>query len=263
MIPLRDTIRPRRFPVVNTGLIVINVLVFLGEFVMGDARLSTFIAEWGLVPARFWEGGMLDRWWPVFTAMFLHAGWWHLISNMLTLYIFGDNVEDRLGKVRYLLFYLFSGLAASLAHLVAYSTSEIPTVGASGAIAGVLGAYILFFPRARVVTLVPIFYFARLVQLPAVFYLGFWFVSQLFNGLFALAAVDIMQAGGVAWWAHIGGFVFGLAAAKLLAPRMPEPQVTYYTPTSTYQPPTYTPPTYSRRSPSSRRDYQAWWEDEN
>jgi membrane associated rhomboid family serine protease len=138
---------------------------------------------------------------------------------MLALYIFGDNVEDRLGPLRYIFFYLFSGLAASAAHLVAYRGSTLPTIGASGAIAGVLGAYLMLYPQARVLTLVPIFYFIRIVEIPALIYLGFWFVSQLFNGLFALAAADVFQSGGVAWWAHIGGFVFGLAVIRLICPR--------------------------------------------
>ena len=220
MIPLRDTIPARRFPVVNTAFIVLNALVFLLESALGPEQLEQVIWAWGLVPADFWQGGGLGRWLPLFTSIFMHGGWWHLISNMLALYIFGDNVEDRLGPLRYALFYLFSGLAASAAHLVAYSGSPIPTVGASGAIAGALGAYLILYPHARVLTLVPIFYCIRIVEIPALIYLGFWFISQLFNGLFALAAAaDVMQAGGVAWWAHIGGFVFGLAIVKLICPR--------------------------------------------
>ncbi len=219
MIPLRDTIPARRFPVINTSLIVLNVLVFLFESILSPEQLDQFIWAWGLVPQRLWEEGGLSAWLALFTSMFLHGGWWHLISNMLALYIFGDNVEDRLGPFRYLLFYLFGGLAASAAHLFAYSGSAIPTVGASGAIASVLGAYLVLFPYARVITLVPIFYFVRIVEIPALVYLGFWFLSQLLNGLFALTAVDVFQAGGVAWWAHIGGFVFGLAIVKLICPR--------------------------------------------
>jgi membrane associated rhomboid family serine protease len=220
MIPLKDTIPSRRFPIVNTALIGLNVLVFLFESILSPEQLEQFIGLCGLVPARFWQGGGLDRWWPLFASMFMHAGWWHLISNMLALYIFGDNVEDRLGPLRYLVFYLFGGLAASAAHLVAYRGSAVPTVGASGAIAGVLGAYLLLFPYARIISLVPIFYFVRIVEIPALIYLGFWFISQLFNGFFALAAVGALQsAGGVAWWAHIGGFVFGLAVVRLICPR--------------------------------------------
>jgi membrane associated rhomboid family serine protease len=225
MIPLRDTVPSRRFPVVNTAIIGLNVLVFLGESIMAPEQLDQFILRWGLVPARLWEGGSLVSWLALFTSVFMHGGWWHLISNMLALYIFGDNVEDRLGPFRYLLFYLLSGLAASAAHLVAYSGSSIPTVGASGAIAGVLGAYLVLYPHARVVTLVPIFYFIRIVELPALIYLGFWFISQLFNGFFALAAADVFSSGGVAWWAHIGGFVFGLVVIRFISPRV---SPTYY-----------------------------------
>jgi membrane associated rhomboid family serine protease len=219
MIPLRDNISARRFPIVNIAIIALNVLVFVFEDVLSPQQLQHVIELYGLVPAHFWHGGgELARWLPLFTSVFLHGGWWHLISNMLALYIFGDNVEDRLGHVRYLVFYLFSGLIAGGAHLLAYSGSSLPTVGASGAIAGVLGGYLVLFPYARVLTLVPIFFFIRIVEIPAIVYLGFWFISQLFNGLFALAAADVFQGGGVAWWAHIGGFIFGLAVARLICP---------------------------------------------
>ncbi|MFO7743473.1 MAG: rhomboid family intramembrane serine protease [Anaerolineae bacterium] len=220
MIPLRDNIPSHRFPIVNTTLIVLNVLIFLLESAfLGSDPLNRFAFTWGLVPARFWQVGGPHTWLTLFTSMFLHGGWWHLISNMLALYIFGDNIEDRVGHLRYLFFYLLSGLAAAGAHLVAYAESTLPTVGASGAIAGVLGAYLMLYPQARVLTLVPVFYFVRLIEIPAVVYLGFWFISQLFNGLFALAAADVFQSGGVAWWAHIGGFVFGLAVIRLIASR--------------------------------------------
>lgn len=218
MIPLRDNIPARRFPVVNTLLIGANVLAFLLESALSPRELEGFIATWGMVPGRFWESVGVFGVLPAFVSMFLHAGWWHLISNMLALYIFGDNVEDRLGRLRYLLFYLASGVAASAAHLVAYTNSYIPTVGASGAIAGVLGAYLVLYPRARVISLVPILFFIRIIEVPVIVYLGFWFVSQLFNGLFALTAMDVLQGGGVAWWAHIGGFVFGLAVIRLICP---------------------------------------------
>jgi len=219
MIPLRDNISARRFPIVNIAIIALNVLVFVFEDVLSPQQLQHVIELYGLVPAHFWHGGgELARWLPLFTSVFLHGGWWHLISNMLALYIFGDNVEDRLGHVRYLVFYLLSGVIAGGAHLVAYRGSSLPTVGASGAIAGVLGGYLVLFPYARVLTLVPIFFFIRIVEIPAIVYLGFWFISQLFNGLFALAAADVFQGGGVAWWAHIGGFIFGLAVARLICP---------------------------------------------
>jgi membrane associated rhomboid family serine protease len=220
MIPLRDTIPSRRFPVVNTVIIGLNVLVFLFENVLNSAQLDQFIGNWGLVPTRFWTGVSLINGLTLFTSMFMHGGWWHLISNMLALYIFGDNVEDRLGSFRYVLFYLSGGLAASVAHLATNRGSSLPMVGASGAIAGVLGAYLVLYPQARVVTLVPIFYFIRIVELPALVYLGFWFISQLFNGFLSLAATNFVTSGGVAWWAHIGGFVFGLAIIRLISPRI-------------------------------------------
>jgi membrane associated rhomboid family serine protease len=221
MIPLRDTIPVRTFPIVNTGVIVLNAAVFLVEFLLGPEELNRLIGLFGLTPAVFWQSGGLQAWITLITAQFLHGGWWHLISNMLALYIFGDNIEDRLGHGRYAIFYLASGLAAHLAHLLAQSGSSVPTIGASGAIAGVLGAYLVLFPRARVVTLVPIFYFIRIIQVPALVYLGFWFVSQLFSGLFALSSTGALQAGGVAWWEHIGGFIFGLVMIRLALPRRP------------------------------------------
>ena len=227
MIPLRDTIPSRRFPVMNTALIVINVLVFLFESMMPLELQNAFISTWGLTPIRFWQAPGLETWLPLFTSMFLHGGWWHLISNMLALYIFGDNIEDRLGPVKYLVFYLVGGVIASGAHLIAYSGSRLPTVGASGAIAAVLGAYLILYPNARIVTLIPIFYFMRVVQIRAVIYLGFWFISQFFNGVLALGAADVFSGGGVAWWAHIGGFVYGVAVIRLLVPRRRSPATHY------------------------------------
>jgi len=222
VIPIRDTIPSRRFPVVNTALIILNGLVFLFEASLGPLALQSFINQLGLVPARFWAFGGLWRWLFIFTAMFLHGGWWHLISNMLALYIFGDNVEDRMGPGRYLIFYLLCGFAAGMAHLFVYPSSPLPTVGASGAIAGVLGAYLLLFPHSRVITLIPIFFFFEIIEIPAFFYLGFWFFAQLFNGLFTLAA-RVFQSGGVAWWAHVGGFVAGMALVPIF--RRPPPRV--------------------------------------
>ncbi len=245
MIPLRDTIPVRRFPVVNTALIALNVLVFLFESILSTDQLDRFIWQWGLVPARLWTGGGVVAWLALFTSMFMHGGWMHLISNMFALYIFGDNVEDRLGPARYILFYLCSGLAASAVHLVAYSGSSLPTVGASGAIAGVLGAYLVLYPRARVVTLVPIFYFIRIIEIPALIYLGFWFISQLFNGFFALATTDVLTSGGVAWWAHIGGFVFGVVVIRMIAPRI---SYTFYYDDD-----------YDNRYPPLRDERQRWW----
>jgi membrane associated rhomboid family serine protease len=234
MIPLKDTAPVRRFPIVNTMLISLNVLVFLIEFAMGDG-LYRFIFYYGLVPAQFWQLGWL-RWWTPFTSMFIHAGWIHLFSNMLSLYIFGDNVEDQLGHLRYFFFYIGSGLAASAAHLVAHAGSPNPTVGASGAIAGILGAYLVLFPSARIITLIPVFYFAPLVRIRAVIYLVLWFISQLFNGFFVLTdASTSFQGSGVAWMAHIGGFVFGFVIVsivriiiKIRTPPPPPPTPPYY-----------------------------------
>lgn len=216
MIPIRDTIRSRRFPVVNTILLILNVVVFLLEYWVHPRVLDRIIGNYGLVPQGFWTGGP-QRWITLYTSMFLHGSWFHVISNMLALYIFGDNVEDRLGHVRYLIFYMLGGTAAGLAHVWLYAHTELPTVGASGAIAAVLGGYLLLFPRSRVITLVPIFFF-RAFAIPAPVYLVLWFVMQLFNGALSLA-VSTFQGGGVAWWAHIGGFIMGMALVKLFEPR--------------------------------------------
>ncbi|RME09055.1 MAG: rhomboid family intramembrane serine protease [Ardenticatenia bacterium] len=210
MIPLFDDIPSRRIPWVNYTLILLNVLVFVWEVSLGPA-LEPTIRQIGLVPVRFWHETGIARWLPVFTSMFLHGGTFHLFSNMLALWIFGDNVEDRMGHLRYLIFYLLCGVAAALAHVYLNPTSPIPTVGASGAISGVLAAYFVMFPTASVYTLIPLFFFwIEVVRIPAVIYLGIWFLSQLFNGLFALSVNTLQASGGVAWWAHVGGFVAGL-----------------------------------------------------
>jgi membrane associated rhomboid family serine protease len=150
----------------------------------------------------------MDDYWPFITSMFLHGGWLHIISNMWTLYIFGDNVEDRMGTMRFVMFYFLCGLAAGIVHILTNLSSTIPTVGASGAIAGVLGAYFLLFPTARVITLIPIFIFPLFVEIPAITYLIIWFISQLFSGVLSLGLPD--DVGGIAWWAHVGGFVAGM-----------------------------------------------------
>jgi membrane associated rhomboid family serine protease len=218
MIPIRDTIRAQRFPAVNTLLILLNVVVFLFEVSLGARALDRLIFTYGLVPGRFWATKGVAEWLPIFTSMFLHGGWLHLIFNMLALYIFGDNVEDRLGHGRYLVFYLLGGTLAALAHLVAYRTSDVPTIGASGAIAAVLGAYLVLYPRARVLTLIPIFIIFPIIEVPAVIFLGFWFLSQLVTGVSALST-NTFQGGGVAWWAHVGGFVSGALLVWVFAPR--------------------------------------------
>lgn len=218
MLPLKDTIPSRSFPAVNWALLAANVVVFL--FMVRNARLAeAWIDELALAPARFLSNPLdPSELLTIFTSMFMHGGWFHLFSNMLALYIFGDNVEDSMGSQRYLIFYLLCGVAAALTHVFFNPNSPIPTVGASGALSGVLAAYLLFYPSARVITLIPIFFLPWLVEIPAVVYLGLWFISQLANGLFSIL-IDVQAMGGVAWWAHIGGFVAGLVLAPLFRQR--------------------------------------------
>jgi membrane associated rhomboid family serine protease len=222
MIPLRDTIPSQRFPVVTVTLICINAVVFLTEINMNARALDQLFWEWGIVPLRFKVHPHLPHtYFTLISSMFLHGGWTHIIGNMWSLWIFGDNVEDRMGRWGFLSFYLLSGLAAGFGHILTNTASQVPTVGASGAIAGVMGAYLLLFPHARVVTLVPIFFFLQIIEVPAVLFLGFWFVSQLFSGTLSLTAGG---HGGVAWWAHIGGFVVGFGWAFVLRQRTPSSQ---------------------------------------
>ena len=218
MIPLRDTVPSSRFPMVTLGIIVVNVLVFLAELNLSSWALEDAFRTWGVVPLRFTHPRLQANYFTLLSSMFLHGGWMHIIGNMWSLWIFGDNVEDRMGRGGFLLFYLLSGLAAGAVHIVTNPASTVPTVGASGAIAGVMGAYLLLYPHATVVTLVPIFFFLQVVELPAILFLGFWFVTQLFSGTLSLAAAGA-QAGGVAWWAHIGGFVVGFLWAVPLRRR--------------------------------------------
>ena len=196
-------------PVVTYALIALNVVVFVQELSYGP-RIEPFLLTWGLVPKRF-------SWATVLTSMFLHGGWMHLILNMLSLHIFGDNVEDRLGRGRYLVFYLLCGIAAAAGQTLSNPHSAMPMVGASGAIAGVCGAYLLFFPRSRVVTLVPVFIFIQVVEIPAVVFLLLWFGLQVLSGLATLGARD--GAGGVAFWAHVAGFVAGMVLGPVLRRR--------------------------------------------
>lgn len=212
MFPIKDTIRSRTFPIVNWMLILANVLIFLYENSLSPQQLDPFILRFALIPARIDLFQPLT-WYPLITHMFLHGGWFHLLSNMWFLMIFGDNVEDRLGSSRYLLFYLLGGIFGGLLQSYLSLDSTVPALGASGAIAAVLGAYILFYPRARVITLILLVIIPIFVEIPAVIYLGIWFVAQLFSGLASLSAQSV-QMGGVAWFAHIGGFVFGLVMAK-------------------------------------------------
>lgn len=216
MIPLRDENPTRSFPLINYGLITINVLVFIWQVNLGTAS-EAILSQMALIPANVTQGFSLAGIQSIFTSMFMHAGLAHLLGNMLYLWIFGDNVEDALGHLRYLLFYLAGGFAASLTHIMLYPTSIVPTVGASGAIAAVLGAYLLLFPHRRVVTLIPLGLFIQIARVPAVIVLGVWFLLQLFEGTLALG---MTQLGGVAFWAHIGGFVFGM----IIGPRLRQRQ---------------------------------------
>jgi membrane associated rhomboid family serine protease len=220
MIPLRDTIRSRSFPVVTLTIIVLNALVFIYEISLSPNGLDRLIGTFGMVPARLHLTQpllLLNNPLPLitmFSHMYLHGGWLHIISNMWILFIFGDNVEDRMGSGRYFVFYTLSGLASGLLQALVAPASRVPAIGASGAIAGVLGAYFILYPAGRVLTLIPIFIIPWFVEVPAIVFLGFWFVSQLFSGLAALNMPNAANMGGVAWWAHIGGFLFGILAHR-------------------------------------------------
>jgi membrane associated rhomboid family serine protease len=215
MLPLYDTVRTRTFPFINIVLIAANVLAFLYELQLSPPALESFIFAWGLVPAHLMDDPA-TAWTTIFSAMFLHGGWFHLLSNIWFLHIFGDNVEARLGGGRYLLFYLLSGVAAVLLQTYILPASQVPMIGASGAIAGVLGAYLISFPRSRIASLVPILFIFTIIEIPAVIFLVFWFITQLYSGLFAMQGAS---ASGIAWWAHIGGFVFGLLMVSFFARR--------------------------------------------
>ena len=215
MFPLYDTTRTRIFPLVNLGLILLNALVFFFEIQKTPSALESFIFAWGLIPAHLLSDPV-GKWETIFSSMFLHGGWFHILSNMWVLFIFGDNVEAALGKFRYLLFYLLSGVAAALLQAYLLPTSAVPMIGASGAIAGVLGAYLILFPRSRVASLVPILFILTVVEIPAVLFLVFWFVTQLYSGLFMMQGGS---ASGIAWWAHIGGFLFGMLMVSFFRSR--------------------------------------------
>ncbi len=229
MIPLRDENPSATVPFVTRFVIALNVAVFLYELSLGSA-IQPFVKEWGFLPVRLslalhGDGG------PtlgavavtVFSSMFLHGGWAHLIGNMWYLWIFGDNVEDRLGHARFLLFYLAAGVVAALVQYATSPDSSLPTVGASGAIAGVLGAYAVAFPRARVITLVPLVIFFQVLPLPALVVLGLWFVYQFLFGTLSLAST---ATGGIAFWAHVGGFAFGALVMLILGRPRPRARAT-------------------------------------
>ncbi len=211
MIPIRDLNPHRSFPVVNLSIVLICSLVWFYEVSLSDEGLNLFMYHYGLVPVNLFERPQ-----TVLTHMFLHGSWLHIIGNMWFLWVFGDNVEDRLGRLRYLVFYILSGLGAAIIQMLVsfvFGGANIPMVGASGAISGVLGAYLWMFPHARILALVPIFFFLTFMELPAVFFIGLWILIQVINGLITL---PLSGVGGVAWFAHIGGFVVGYLLAKRL-----------------------------------------------
>jgi len=211
MFPIRDTQPSYSKPVVTVCLIVVNILVFLYEAALDPFSMNEFIASFGLVPDHF-------RFANVLTSMFLHGGWFHVLGNMWFLWIFGDNVEDILGHVKYLLFYLLCGVAAALAQTVVNPYSRVPMVGASGAIAGVMGAYLIKFPGSQIRTLAFIFFFITTFDVPAWLMLVYWFGTQLLNGVGSIAYTQASQ-GGTAFLAHVGGFIAGMALINLLQPR--------------------------------------------
>ena len=215
MIPLRDIIPSRTTPFMTISMIVVNALVFVYQFSLDERDAEAFALFYGLIPAAF-------SWITVFTSMFLHGGLLHFGGNMLYLWIFGDNVEDRMGHGRFLVFYLLCGIAAALAQTITDPESTIPMVGASGAIAGVMGAYFVLYPHSRILTLVPIFFFIQLIEVPAIFFLGIWFVMQFLSGVGSIANATGEPAGGIAFWAHVAGFAAGLGAVSFF--KRPERQ---------------------------------------
>jgi rhomboid family protein len=207
MIPLSDASRqPANFPVVTAAIIVVNAFVFVMELVGGDA----FVMKWSLIPANVVAG---HHWITILTAMFMHAGWLHIIGNMVFLWAFGPEVEDAMGPLWYLPFYLLSGLAASLAQIALAPSSTVPNLGASGAIAGVMGAFLVTYPRDKIRTVLLLGWFTRITLIPAALLIGLWFVIQLFSQVGAVA--DVKSGGGVAYAAHVGGFIFGAVTARI------------------------------------------------
>jgi membrane associated rhomboid family serine protease len=227
VIPIRDINQTRRTPIVTWALIVANVLVFLATLSLAKGQAEEVVMRFGVIPdvivhgnwtAPRMEGGSLGSWVTPFTSMFLHGGILHVGLNMLFLHVFGDNIEDVLGRVRFLVFYLLCGLGAVVGQVLVDPDSTVPMIGASGAISGVLAAYVTLFPHARVVTLIPIFIFIHFVEVPAAIFIVLWFVLQLVQGYLSLGMIA-EGAGGVAWFAHIGGFLAGLVCVRLIYPK--------------------------------------------
>jgi membrane associated rhomboid family serine protease len=220
MLPLHDSVRHKKAPVITWLIMAACALVFLYEITLRPGDLQWFFSEWGMAPAQlhfFIPSVLIAHPWELFrlvTAIFLHNGWVHFLSNMLILFVFGASVEERMGYVRYALFFILGGIAANLIHAAFYPFSSNPVVGASGAIASVLGAYFLFYPAARVLTLIPLFLIPWIVEVPAFFYLGIWFITQMYSGFLSLRLPPGAQMNGIAWWAHVGGFLAGLFFAR-------------------------------------------------
>lgn len=232
MIPIRDTLRSRSFPLVTWLLVIANVLIFvLVELPLGQTQLNQLIGTYGVTPSLcavpilnvfssasipglgvLFQGCAI----PLITSIFLHGGWLHIIGNMWILIIFGDNVEDRMGSIRFLIYYLICGAVSGLTQAFIAPTSPVPAIGASGAIAGVLAAYLVFFPGARVVTFIPLFILPWFVNIPALIFIAIWFLLQFFNGVLALNGSN---SGGIAYWAHVGGFLCGLLLVRVFAGR--------------------------------------------
>ena len=224
MFPIQDSVPSRSVPVVTRGLILINVVVFFFELSLSRESIIQLFYLFGVVPARFTDpewaasiGFPIGSYWSLLTHQFLHGGWLHIVANMWTLWIFGDNVEDRMGPLRFIIFYLVCGVLAALIQVLVTPDATIPSVGASGAMAGVLGAYLLFFPTARLIVLIPILFFPFFFELPAVIFLVLWFLIQLFSGTAMLASPQ--QVGGIAFWAHIGGFIAGMLLCRFFVRR--------------------------------------------
>jgi len=224
MFPIQDSVPSRSVPVVTRALILINVVVFFFELSLSRESIIQLFYLFGVVPARFTDpewaasiGFPIGSYWSLLTHQFLHGGWLHIVANMWTLWIFGDNVEDRMGPLRFIIFYLVCGVLAALTQVLVTPDATIPSVGASGAIAGVLGAYLLFFPTARLIVLIPILFFPFFFELPAVIFLVLWFFIQLFGGTAMLASPQ--QVGGIAFWAHVGGFIAGMLLCRFFVRR--------------------------------------------
>lgn len=215
MFPIKDSVRARSFPIVNWLIIILNGLVFFAQMNMSSNGLEAFINDFALIPAAVDLSRPVTLM-PFFTHFWLHGSLVHVISNLWMLVVFGDNVEDRLGSVRYLVFYILGGIAAGILQFMFTTNPAIPAIGASGAIAAVMGAYFLFFPRSQVLTLAPIFIFRWFINVPSFVFLGIWFAMQLFSG-FTELRLGGGEMGGVAWWAHIGGFAFGLLFGNIFA----------------------------------------------